>query len=282
MDTNSLEQSLGTSDYPWLIFELEDAYYAISSRKISGIMQLPNDLVAMPNAPAYTRGIFLLRGEVVPLNDLRAIFGMPSVAQEYQDFIDMIDARKQDHLHWVGELKRCVTSGEPFTLAKDPHKCAFGRWYDSYTPSMQSIAFHLRKIEEPHRKLHEAAREVERCSRDCATCSHEECLKDVFSRLEEEYVPRILSLLDETKELFRHHFREMAIVLEAGEHSVGIIVDEVISVEKLQATTTEASQHVFAASAYIKGVSQNNSIHQNVMLVDDDTIISFLTDQIAV
>ncbi len=65
--------------------------------------------------------------------DLRITFGLKPIVEECKDFEQMIDARKQDHIHWVNELERYIKEGGSFTLAKDSHQCAFGKWYDNFT-----------------------------------------------------------------------------------------------------------------------------------------------------
>ena len=82
-------------------------------------------------------------------------------------FEQMIDDRKQDHINWVNELERYMVEGGSFKLARDPHQCALGKWYDHFTTDNMSVTNLLKKIEEPHENLHKAADEAENCKKDC-------------------------------------------------------------------------------------------------------------------
>lgn len=188
--------------YPYIVFKIEESYYCINSRYIATIVQLPH-YDRIPAAPANVTGMFRYRDQVIQMLDLRKTFGFQTMAEECKAFEDMIDARKQEHIRWVNELERTLASGEPFQLAKNPHMCALGKWYDQYTADNNSknssVLFHLRKIEEPHERLHHAAEEAELCRKECDICRREECLSKALRCAKEECMPVILELLDEQK-----------------------------------------------------------------------------------
>ena len=155
--------------YPYVLFHINGSLYCLNSQYLSKIRPMP-DYEKIPKAPASIMGMFRQDDRIVTLMELRTELGYRSMSSECMEFEEMIDARKQDHLNWLSELERCIQKDEPFLLAKDPHQCAFGRWYYNFHTDNQAVAFHLRKIEEPHRKLHEAAIEVETCAKD-----HDQC-----------------------------------------------------------------------------------------------------------
>jgi methyl-accepting chemotaxis protein len=76
--------------------------------------------------------------------------------------------REIDHLNWarkVGEFQRDENVTE-LGVEKDPHKCAFGKWYYSDArrkaeEAIPEIAPLLKQVEEPHKKLHESAQNLE-------------------------------------------------------------------------------------------------------------------------
>ena len=149
--------------YPYIVFKLVDTYYCVSSECISTIVQLPQ-YDKIPESPETVTGMFRYRNQVIQMLDLRTTFGFKSLAEECRDFEKMIDARKQDHIKWVNELETAVTAGTPFLLGRDPHQCALGRWYDSFTSENNVVNFHLRKIDDPHKRLHMAADNIEHCA----------------------------------------------------------------------------------------------------------------------
>lgn len=243
---------------PSIVFKVKDGYYAINSEYILSIMQLPK-YEKLPDAPPNIIGIFTYRDEVCPMFDLRSAFGMQTLAEEYHEFAAMLEARKQDHIHWVEELERSTATGEKFCLATDPHQCAFGRWYDNYQSNNNMIDFHLRKIDDPHKKLHNAAIDVEHCTQNCDECNREVCLKEIFDRVKKQYMPSILQLLDESKELFKSAYHEMVLVLN-GEQLLGLVVDEVLSVEDLEQLNDKGFFGELKRMEYITGVKRSSKI----------------------
>lgn len=260
-------------NYPYIIFKIKGSLYCVNGQYITTLLQLPKYELA-PGSPANITGMFKHRGTVIEMFDLRTAFGIPSLAQECDDFAKMLDERKQDHIRWVDELERSAKADEPFTLATDPHKCAFGRWYDSFSCENNAVTFHLKKIDEPHRKLHEAALEVAHCSRQCETCSRSECLQNILKRVKEESMPLILSLLDETKEIFRSNiYHEMVLIL-SGNHNLGLVVDEVVAVEHISHSESVKDVPAIHASRFIAGVVERDETSELIFVLDVPAIVN--------
>ena len=241
--------------YPYILFKIAGSLYCINSKYISTIVQLP-DYSKIPAAPANVTGMFKHRNEVVQMLDLRITFGLKSISDECREFEEMIDARKQDHINWVKELEHFIEEGGSFRLAKDPHQCALGKWYDSFKTDNLTITTHLRKIEEPHAKLHMAADEAERCKKDCKNCSKEECLFNILKQVKNESMPTILNLLDQTKDLFRSTiYKEMVLILDGIKW--GIVVDEIVAVEELDPIESRDEDPMAKRCSYINHVMES-------------------------
>lgn len=260
--------------YPWLLFQLGKNYFAINSQRVAGIMICPENMTSLPDSPDFVRGLIMHHGNIIRLLDLRMLFGLETIEMEREDFHQMLEARKQDHLNWVEELERCIDTGDSFSLATDPHKCAFGKWYDNFESESQSVNHHLRKITDPHRKLHEAALAVAECRQDCENCKRSKCLKEILRELNEVLVPQIVSLLDEAQDVFRASYREMAILIEEDGRHLGLIVDQVLSVEDLNRQDLDDSGvNFFHDLTYIDGVCQSHTIEGNILVVNDAKLL---------
>ena len=245
--------------YPYIVFKIADSLYCINSRYISTIVQLPH-YDKIPASPPNVKGMFRHRDKVIQMLDLRATFGFKTMAEECQEFESMIDARKQDHINWVNELERTIETGEPFQLAKDPHKCALGRWYDHFETDNNAVRFQLHKIEEPHKRLHYAAEDADQCEKDCALDEVADCQEQVLHCVKDECMPTILNLLDETKKIFNSSiYREMVLLLDGRKW--GIVVDEIIGVQELTVIDQRDRKRVVNQSSYILNVleDQNHS-----------------------
>ncbi|MFP4382188.1 MAG: methyl-accepting chemotaxis protein [Candidatus Sumerlaeia bacterium] len=105
---------------------------------------------------------------------LWSIFGMNGVVSNAKEVIDgnalrgnMVQ-RELDHLNWANQVNALLTDSHitKLEVEKDPHKCAFGKWYYSeekdkaieLVPQLKPI---LDAIEEPHARLHKTAEHID-------------------------------------------------------------------------------------------------------------------------
>lgn len=238
---------------PSILFRLNGGLYCADSRYISTIMELPK-YTAVPDAPPYITGIFPLRGGSVTLFNLRAALKLPALTEEFAEFTSMLDARKQDHVNWVAALERSIETGERFTLATDPHQCKLGKWYDAFQTDSTELASHLARMEEPHRMLHETAARVAECRDTGDLEAAASCKRRALEEVHGSYMPKVLSVLEEAKEIFRvREFHEMVLVL-SGDTSLGLLVDEVISVETVEEEQVGAQGQLMTRSPFVRRV----------------------------
>lgn len=238
---------------PSILFRLNGGLYCADSRYVSTIMELPK-YTSVPDTPPYITGIFPLRGGSVTLFDLRAALKLQSLQEEFAEFTAMLDERKQDHINWVAALERSIETGERFSLATDPHKCKLGRWYDGFKTDSSELASHLARMEEPHRRLHETALRVEECRESGDHEAEADCKQRALDEVRGAYMPKVLSVLEDAKEIFRvREFHEMVLVL-SGDTSLGLVVDEVLSVETVQEEPTGTQGLLMTRSPFIRRV----------------------------
>ncbi len=276
---NDLDNDFEKIELPWIIFKVSKNTYAVNSEDVLSITKMEDEIIDVPDIQEYIRGLINLRGSIIPLIDLKKLFKEDSLDKIVADYSEMIGARKQDHINWVNELDRCIENGEQFKLATDPHKCAFGKWFYSYKPENNTIGFHIKKIEEPHRLLHEAAEEYNNCNKDHANCQREECLKDVLQRVKEEYMPEVVRILDDSISVLKNNLKEMIIVLEHDHFKAGIIVDSVLSIETISGSFEQGNMNKeYYNTKFISGVGKSDKTGTTVLKVDVCNILSKIDD----
>jgi len=69
-------------DNLYLIFHLDKEDYGISIKNVTEIVGKQN-VTRVPNMPEYVKGVINLRGQVIPVIDVRTRFGLPF--REYDD-----------------------------------------------------------------------------------------------------------------------------------------------------------------------------------------------------
>jgi purine-binding chemotaxis protein CheW len=72
------ERTVIKEEYQLILFSLGNSLYGIPIERVSEINKLA-DITPLPKAPGYIEGVINLRGNVVPVIDLRMRFGMEAV-----------------------------------------------------------------------------------------------------------------------------------------------------------------------------------------------------------
>jgi purine-binding chemotaxis protein CheW len=63
---------------PFILFDLAGATYGVRSREIEQL-EMVGAITPVPNAPPFVDGVVSVRGQVIPVVNLRARFGFPRV-----------------------------------------------------------------------------------------------------------------------------------------------------------------------------------------------------------
>jgi len=65
----------------YLTFTIQNESYGIDVLKVREIIRL-TDITAVPQMPAYIKGVINLRGKIIPVLDLRSRFGFPETSTD--------------------------------------------------------------------------------------------------------------------------------------------------------------------------------------------------------
>ncbi len=222
-------------DAPWVIFQLKDEKYAVSTLEVQTMVAMP-EVTAVPHLPPWCRGVINLRGRITPLIDLRQRLGMDSFLASIEELHATMRQREEDHKNWLAELERSIAEDRPFTLATDPHKCAFGRWYDSYKPKTYTEEQFLKKFDAPHRTIHAIA---EQATSLAARGEHDKAAA-LIRETHDGALAEMIRLFEQFRRMIDDARRsEIALVVEKGgpDFAAALAVDGIDSVELLDPET---------------------------------------------
>ncbi len=259
-----------STDMPWVIFHLQDEQFAVSANHVREMVAMPK-VVSVPQAPHYIKGVINLRGQVIPVIDLRLRMGMTSLVDEAEDLIAILDQREQDHKNWIAELESSVRERREFKLATDPHKCAFGKWYDNFQTDNRILASCLTKFDAPHQKIHAIAIEVKGLEEN----EDFDPAYELINRTREGELAEMIKLFSETRSLLRESNREIALVLEWKEKTMAVGVDSVETVEKLSESNIEEIPGAVSTldNACVAGIGKRGKDNELVQLLDVGKLI---------
>ncbi|HEY9124814.1 MAG TPA: chemotaxis protein CheW [Bacteroidales bacterium] len=87
----------------YLSFLVYGQYFAVDVVKVLEVLQKQN-IVQVPNAPAYVKGIINFRGEIVPVFDLRSKFNFPENDAKSSFVIIVLDLSGQNGSFRIGAI----------------------------------------------------------------------------------------------------------------------------------------------------------------------------------
>ncbi|MBP8274218.1 MAG: chemotaxis protein CheW [Acidobacteria bacterium] len=217
---------------PWVLVKLGQSVFALESSHVREMLLLPHT-TGMPNVGSEIRGMVTLRNRAIPVIDLRRVLGMPSLDDDATALNATLSQRAEDHRRWIAELDASVLERRGFGLTLDPHACAFGKWYDTFTTTSVVLDSHLKRFDQPHKAIHALGVTVA----DMVRKGQHEDAHQLILVARDTTLATLMRLFDETPKILAEMNREMLIVLSDGQQFIGVTADAVASVEPISQET---------------------------------------------
>jgi purine-binding chemotaxis protein CheW len=112
-----------TETAQYLSFKLDDEIFALDVGKVREILEYTT-VTKVPQTPAYMGGVINLRGNVVPVIDLRQKFGMSVTERTVNTCIIVAEVQCEDELIVLGTLADSVqevVEMDPACIEAAPH-----------------------------------------------------------------------------------------------------------------------------------------------------------------
>ena len=138
-------------------FWVSDTLYAIDISKVLTISQEMGSIQSLPAKAKGLVGMVEFQGNAVPVLDFANMLGFASGIENSNSLIQLLADKEKDHIDWVEALEDSLVNGTPFIKAKDPHKCAFGQWYDHFKSRDETLMEVLAEFNKPHQQIHALA-----------------------------------------------------------------------------------------------------------------------------
>jgi len=256
---------------PYTIFRVKNGLFALTCEHVREIVSIPS-VTSVPQTPSEVRGVINLRGRVIQLVDLRVKLGQPSLRSEVEGLIQLLKDREQDHRNWLNELEKCIREHRPFGLARDPHKCKFGLWYDQYVAQDTLLSMTLPAMDAPHQAIHAAAATAlglaEKGDFDGA-------LALIASRRNLE-LAALIRLFEDSRRLLTEKHREVALVLKQADKWLALCADAVEAVENIPEENIEPLPPSLAdvSRGFHCRIGKRTKTNQTLLLLDADSLFS--------
>jgi len=220
-----------TPDLEVLLIVVGEQVLAVPLDQVHHITEMPKEFAAGSDGSRY----FVYSDKPLNYVSLWDEFQRKSRYSEYEELLTSLPLRCQDHLDWIGALEESIRSGAPFTKARNPRECAFGKWYYSYRPNDQHLAAMLRQFDSPHAEIHALADSL-------LNLVHAGGDSEALATL--EYVrsttlANLIHLFESTESLLEHLIRRVVILVGGAEPNCALGADgirEIVRVEPARLT----------------------------------------------
>lgn len=91
----------------YMTFKLGDEIFAINVAKVREVLEVPQ-ITRVPTAPRYMRGVVNVRGQSIPVVDLRTRFGLPLEAETVQSRIIVMELEIDGEVSVLGGMADSV------------------------------------------------------------------------------------------------------------------------------------------------------------------------------
>lgn len=244
---------------PWIIFDLRHQLYAISTAMVTGISQIP-PITSVAGAPDMFLGVCNIRGQVVPVLDLKALLKINDGTAENEKILTALSYKSGGVADFLKELRRCAENGEKFAVDSD----YFGDHIDCrhFHENSETAAY--------IKRIHELQAELERCGADFNRG------KSVLSQAA-ACGKKLVNTVNNAIEYISDTSKRMMIALSDDADStlpcMAFTVDTVKAVDQLELVSErESGKHLFM-SGQIHGVAHNDKLKGEILVIDNDEVL---------
>jgi len=97
----------GTGAIQYLTFQLEEEVFAFDIAKVREVLDF-TDVTRVPQTPEFMRGVINLRGNVVPVVDMRLKFGMQATPKTVNTCVIIVEVTVDDEAMVLGAMADSV------------------------------------------------------------------------------------------------------------------------------------------------------------------------------
>ncbi len=273
---NSVTSGAKEGSITVMTFYIEDSLYAIPIENVVSLSKEIGNLQELPIKAPGLLGLSHFQDSIVPVVDIAKRIGVKAGTEAKSELIQTLTAREQDHIDWLDALEDSIHTGDSFVKARDPHQCAFGKWYDKFDTRNEALKEVMSQFDQPHKEIHSLADKLLGMSN---RGDKDEALKELaFQRL--TTLRRLRSLFSHAREQLTEMMRPILLYVSCDGRTpdYALLIDEVHDALTYQREDCHSpSQAGFQALAgqdvYIKYILSDKN-QPNSIMFDVDNILA--------
>lgn len=247
-----------------LLIRLGSRIFGIPLAHVRYVAPMSADFAAFGNDVAEH---FVFEGEPLGYVSLWDVLSLPSLYAEYGEMQAMLPQRRQDHLDWMAALESSIRTGVSFAKARNPHECAFGKWFYGYQAQDRRLGLLLGQFEQPHAAIHALA---DRLLGMAEAGQGGEAMK-AFEQARDTTLATLMKLFESAQQLVEELQRRVAVIVADGESTGAFGADGVRDI-----VTVPAERIKHNAGKGGSGASRATSA---LVLLEDGSVVPLLNWQ---
>ena len=207
---------------------------------------------------------FVFEGSPLAYVSLWDRLGVNSAYGEYVELQAMLPQRRQDHLDWMAALESSIRTGAQFSKARNPHDCAFGKWYYSHHFDDRRLSLLLGQFEQPHSMIHGLADRL----LGMAEAGQGADAMHAFDDAKKTTLAQLLKLFDSAGELVAELQRRIGVIVADGDDTCSLGADGVSDIVTIPAERVKPNTgHSATAAAHAMSA---------LLVLDERTVVPLL------
>lgn len=255
-------KDMTAAELPWLIFTLSGNAYAVNSKYVNGIEMKSDRITPLPQAPDVYCGMVERRGEVYPLLNMRKVFGFKSLDDEMKEFKKLVEDKIAEEKAWFNNLMSQFEKSNNVHMTKANNNSRFFDMLAEYSSAANA------KLETAKR----AFRELSNVLNEAAAADPEDKAA-ILNRARTESFRQVLKALDGIVKAHENTINEIVVVLNDGEQMLGLLVDQVLAVDKIRAVSGSERMRVLMQSKYFEGVARNDRVDLEILVINEEELL---------
>ena len=262
----------GFEEIQLVTFLVEDEEYAFPIDTVREVLRVGN-ITEVPNAASYVVGILTVRNSVLPVIDIRKLFGMKLLVDELTKELEMMEKISKQ---WIDSFRQSIALGTGFKNEINAENTQLGKWIDNFRTASEGIGKAVQELRYANFKLYEIGKFIIHMSKDSS-------IEDNLNSVDKTLVPVYKQLelkFEQMKEAIRREISEdqRILVVEINGKSVGILVDRMQQVIRVLKTILENPPSILSSekSEALKSIVKIDEGKRIILLLNEKKII---TDQ---
>lgn len=261
------QMNVSNSALPWLIFTLSGNAYAVNSEFVNGIEMKQSEITPMPDAPDEYCGMVERRGEIYPIINMRKVFSFDTLEAENESYKTLITDKKDEIKNWFDSLIGRAENMDNAENASLPQEAAQGK----------EMLAEFRSTSLAGAKIHKAEKVFDTLSGlliDAAAAKGEN--KEFYMvKARNDCLPQIMRALDDAVTAHKNTFRETVVTISDGSHMIGLLVDQVLAVDRISSVTGSDRMRALMKSKYFESVAKNDRIDLEILVINEEELLQF-------